>query len=528
MIAQHDTTMENETHLLEIESRSPVTGEVLGRVPAMTRRQAAQAVHRARAAQRTWAATPMSRRRRILERAAQIIEGRADDLARRIHLENGKPTVEALVTEVVPAAYAVQHVAKVARRQLRDRHIAMPLWWVMGKRSFVTHEPLGVVGIISPWNYPFGIPVPQVAAALIAGNAVVMKPSSATALVAEDLADVFRGAGVPSDVLQVVQGRGSIGEGLIEGGVDHLIFTGSVEVGRRVNALAAQNFIPTTMELGGKDPMLVLDDADVDVASSGALWAGLCNAGQTCASVERVYVHRSLYDTFVEAVVTKARQLRVGPGDDADVGSMTRVTQMDIVQRHIDDAVEKGAKVLVGGKRVEGDAGQYYEPTVLVDVDHDMAVMREETFGPVIPIMAFDHVDQAVQWANRSDLGLSASIWTGDTRRGQEVALRLETGTVSINDAQSAHGIAEAPWGGIKDSGVGRTHGELGLMAMVRPLHVSVDAMPHTKKVWWYPYDEPLRQFLHGFMKVVNGRSPWRQASGLVGVVKGFLTRRRL
>ncbi len=511
-----------------IESRSPVDGEVIGSVRALTHEETLERVQSARRAQRLWSATPPAERRRILLRAARIIERSADELADLIHRENGKPRVEALVTEIVPATYGVQHAARTAERQLRDRWISMPLWRLMGKRSYLTYVPLGVIGIISPWNYPFGIPVPQIASALAAGNAVVLKPSSATVLIGEAIRGVFEEAGLPEHVFELVQGRGAIGEALIEGGVDHLIFTGSVEVGRHVNRLAAERFIPTTMELGGKDPMIVLADADLDTASSGALWGAFSNAGQTCASVERVYVHEDVYEDFVARVVDKTRRLRVGPDGlgSADVGTMTQLSQLRLVEEHVEDALALGAQVLTGGRRVQGTDGHYYEPTVLVDVNDEMRLMREETFGPLLPILPFSDVEEAIGLANDSEFGLTASVWTRDRKLARWIARRLETGTVTLDDATFAHGVAEAPWGGVKNSGVGRTHGEIGLMAMVRPVHVSVDSMPRTKNLWWYPYDDQLSGFLKSFMRVFNGESLTQRARGMAGVVHAFLTRK--
>jgi succinate-semialdehyde dehydrogenase/glutarate-semialdehyde dehydrogenase len=513
-----------------ITSTSPATGEVLGRVPACVHEDVLIAVERARAAQTHWAKTSFAERAERMLRVADLIFERADAIADLIYKENGKPRTEALIAEVTPSVYAVQHIAKHAERMLRDQPIHMFLWRLMGKRSFLTYKPLGVVGIISPWNYPWGIPVGQIATALMAGNAVVLKPSSATPLIAEKIREVFEAADLPRDVFLVTQGPGRIGEALIEAQVDHLIFTGSVEVGRHVGQLAAKHFIPTTLELGGKDPMIVLEDADLDVAAAGAVWGAFANSGQTCASIERVYAVESVYDRFVEKVVEKTRTLRQGPdtGFNVDVGAMTNLGQLENVEQHVKDALDKGARALTGGKRREDLPGNYYPPTVLVDVDHSMDVMTEETFGPVLPIQKVKGEHEAIRLANDSRFGLTASVWTLDARRGERVAREIVTGTVTLNDSLFTHGAAETPWGGVKESGLGRTHGELGLRALVRPLHISVDSFPRMKKMWWYPYNEKLYKAMKNFTATFTRMTLSGKSGNLFHLARSFAPKEKL
>jgi acyl-CoA reductase-like NAD-dependent aldehyde dehydrogenase len=397
------------------------------------------------------------------------------------------------------------------------------------KSGWLVREPHGVIGIISPWNYPFSIPATETLAALVAGNAVVLKPSELTPLVALELAKLLHAAGIPEDAFQVVIGDGSAGAALLHSPIDKLVFTGSVATGKRIAAAAAERLLPVVLELGGKDPMLVLDDADVDVASSAAVWGAFVNAGQACLSVERCYVHRSLYESFVNACGEKTKQLRVGDGLDShtDVGPMIHERQVGIVESHVEDAKARGARVLAGGARLPELGANFYPPTVLADVTHDMRIMREETFGPVLPVMAFDNDDEAVRLANDSEYGLAASVWTRDNARGERLARRIHAGTVMVNDVISCFGISEAPHGGVKSSGVGRTHGRFGLEEMVRVKYLDIDRMPGMKKVWWYGYGESFRQQMEGFLDMQFARGVGIRLRGALRAA-GVVRRRQL
>ena len=477
-----------------IKSINPATGELIGEIEVLSHDDVINAVHTARRAFDSWSATSFESRREIILNAVDLMHERIDEIADIITKENGKPRTESLLAEILPALYMTQWVAKNAQRVLADEPINAFIWRMIGKRSYIQYKPKGVVGIISPWNYPWGIPVGQIANALMAGNTVVFKPSSTVPFIGDAIGKVFHDAGVPKDVLIVTQGPGRIGEGMIDGEVDHLIFTGSVEVGRHVNQLAAAKFIPTTMELGGKDPMIVLDDADLDAAAAGAIWGAFANSGQTCASVERVYVMEKVYDEFVEKVIEKTRKLRQGVDTDfnVDVGAMTNPPQIDIVEQHVEDALKKGATIRTGGKRRDDLPGFFYEPTVITEVNESMDCMVEETFGPTLPIRKVVSEDEAIRLSNDSRFGLTASVWSTNISRAERVASQIMTGTVTINDALSTFGMGETPWGGVKESGTGRTHGEFGLHEMVRPLHIAVDSLPKLKKLWWYPYDKKL------------------------------------
>jgi succinate-semialdehyde dehydrogenase/glutarate-semialdehyde dehydrogenase len=367
----------------------------------------------------------------------------------------------------------------------------------------------------------------------VAGNAVVLKPSEFTSLVALELESLLHASGVPQNVVQVVVGDGVTGAALIHArgktGIDKLVFTGSVATGKRIAAVAAERLLPVVLELGGKDPMLVLDDADVDVASSAAVWGAFVNAGQTCLSVERCYVHRSLYEPFLQACVEKTKNLRVGPGldRDTDVGPMIHERQLRIVESHVEDAVARGARVLAGGSRRTDLGANFYEPTVLGDITNEMRIMREETFGPVLPVMAFDSDDEAVCLANDSEFGLAASVFTRDSARGERLARRIQAGTVMVNDVVSCFGISEAPHGGVKSSGLGRAHGRFGLEEMVRLKYVDVDLMPGVKKVWWYGYSASFARQMEGFVDFQFARRLGERVRGALRAA-GVVLRKKL
>ena len=487
---------------------NPATGEILRELECAGEEEVQAVVKRARAAQAGWAEMGLRRRIAVLRDFQEGLYIKKSEIAAAITREVGKPLVEALVTEVLVVLDAARFLIDNAWGLLRDEPVPHGNLVTKLKSGWLVREPHGVIGIISPWNYPFSIPATETLAALVAGNAVVLKPSELTPLVALELAALLHAAGVPEDVFQVVVGEGPAGAALLRSPIDKLVFTGSVATGKRIAAAAAERLLPVVLELGGKDPMLVLDDADVDVASSAAVWGAFVNAGQACLSVERCYVHRSLYEAFAKACAEKTRQLRAGNGMDAhtDVGPMIQERQVRIVEAHVEDAKARGARVLAGGKRLPELGVNFYAPTVLADVTHDMRIMREETFGPVLPVMACESDDEAVRLANDSEYGLAASVWTRDGKRGERLARRIHAGTVMVNDVISCFGISEAPHGGVKASGVGRTHGRFGLDEMVRVKYLDMDRMPGMKKVWWHGYGESFRRQMEGFLDMQFAR----------------------
>ena len=490
-ITQAETTATPEA-TREVVSYDPATGEEIGRVPLCGAEEVEKALARARAAQKGWGALSFRERAGVVMRARAFVLEEMDEIARLIARESGKPVAEALAMEIVPTLDLMQFFARRTARLLRPEKVDIGLYRFMGRTSTIEYRPLGVVAVVSPWNFPWAIPVGEVVMALMAGNAVVLKPSELTPLVALKIGDVLARAGLPAGLLEIVTGDGSTGAALTEAGADKIMFTGSVSTGRRVAEAAARKLTPVVLELGGKDPMIVFEDADLDAASSAAVWGAFANSGQACASVERCYVHESIADDFTARVVEKVRALRqaVGTEEGTDLGAMSSERQLCIVEEHLREAVARGARVVAGGGRPRGlhEGGAFHEPTVLTGVDHSMTIMREETFGPVLPIMTFRVEAEAVRLANDSPFGLTASVWTRDIRRGRRVASEIEAGTVMVNEVLYTHGIAQTPWGGVKQSGLGRTHGRLGLLELVAPHHVHVNRLAVLQDVWWFNY----------------------------------------
>lgn len=445
-------------------NHSPFTGEKLADLPESTPEEVAGAFEAARAAQAVWARIPVRRRAAVLLRFHDLVLERQAEVLDLIQLETGKARLHAH-EEVQAVAVAARHYGRRAAAYLRPkRHAgAMP---TLTKVTELRH-PRGVVGQIAPWNYPLELSVGDALPAFVAGNAVVMKPDTETCLTALWARDLLIEAGLPADVFQVVLGEGPVVGPEVVRHADYVSFTGSTRTGREVAQGAAARLIGVSLELGGKNAMLVLDDADLDKAAAGAVRACFSSAGQLCISIERLYVHESVADAFLERFAARTRAIRLGTSlaYGADMGSLVGRRQLDAVTRHVDDAVAKGAKVLAGGT-ARPDVGPYfYEPTILDGVEAPMSVCSEETFGPVVSVYRFSSDDEAVDAANSTPYGLNSSVWTKDARRGREVAARMRTGTVNINEGYApAYGSVQSPMGGMKDSGLGRRHGSEGIL----------------------------------------------------------------
>lgn len=487
----------------EIISYDPASGEEIGRAPLSLSEHVKAAVAKARAAQPAWASLSFRERGRVILQARKLMLAERDEIAILVSRETGKPIAEALSMELVPVLDAMHYFAHASENLLSPQKIDIGQYGLMGRSSSIVFKPLGVIGIISPWNFPLATPADEVVMALMAGNAVVLKPSELTPLIALKLGNIFTRAGLPAGLLEILTGDGSTGAALIDARVDKIMFTGSVATGKRVAEAAAKYLTPVVLELGGKDPMIVLADADLENAARGAVWGAFANAGQACASVERCYVQESIAPKFIELVVAETRKLKQGPGsgESVDIGAMSNERQLQIVADHVDDARQRGAKVLTGGRRGENHDGLFYEPTVLTSVDHNMTIMRDETFGPVLPVMTFKTEAEAIQLANDSVYGLTASVWTKNIARGQRIAERIEAGTVMVNEVVYTHGIAQTPWGGVKESGYGRTHGRLGLLELVYPQHIHVNRISFLPDLWWFRYSAGAGKLFGGLAK---------------------------
>jgi len=492
-----------------IVSVNPATGQPLGEVPDMPADDVRAAVATARAAQAAWAAQPIEVRCRRVLKFAEVLMSRAEDVIDLLVREGGKTRLEALGMEVVLVADLVRYFTKHAPEMLAPAPV--PLHLMKHRASYLKYVPRGVVGVIAPWNFPFSIPIGETMMALIAGNGVVLKPSEVTPLIALKARELYIAADLPPDLFQVVTGRGGTGAALIDAGIDFCVFTGSVATGKRVAAACGERLIPCTLELGGKAPAVVCHDADLDRAAQAITWGGFANSGQVCASVERVYAVASIHDELVSRITQLAKQLRQGDPSssliDVDVGAMAWDQQVAHVEKLVAEAVAQGAHLETGGHR----NGQFFEPTVLSGCRQDMAVMRKEIFGPVLPIMRVDSEDEAVKLANDSHLGLLAYVFTRDRERGRRLAERIEAGTVMVNDVLNTYACPETPWGGVKQSGIGRTHSVTGLRDMCEIRHINHDRVSLGREVWWYPYKEgTFRALLRG-ARLLFGKRPWQR-----------------
>jgi acyl-CoA reductase-like NAD-dependent aldehyde dehydrogenase len=499
---------------------NPATAETFAQASLLDAAQAAEAIAAARAAFPAWSRTSFAERAGLLDRWREAIVDEADDIARLIEREQGKTAAEALVAEVLPSLEALKHLSEHGEDLLRDEPLGPGQLLLAHKRARLVYAPYGVILAIKPWNYPWGQSLPVLAAALFAGNTVVLKPAPATTLVGLRMGALARKAGLPDGVVGVLAVDDGVAASLVEDPrVGKIVFTGSVATGKKVMAAAAKNLTPVVLELGGKDAAIVCRDADLEFAARGIVWNAFMNAGQTCSSVERVYVERPVLEPFLAKVLEEARRVRLKDEAGAgEVGPLTLERQRRVVEAHLADAVARGARVLLGGER-PGGPGLFYQPTVVVDVDHGMTLMKEETFGPVLPVMAVDSLDEAIRLANDSDYGLTASGWTRSAQTAERLQRELVAGVVSINDHSSSFAEPQAPWGGMKASGIGRIHGRAGLREMVQPKYVSFDR-GRKPALWWYPYDAEYRALVSGVAPALYAKSFARRLAGQLGLMR--------
>ena len=453
---------------------SPLTGAVVGEVPVGTAEDVTAAFGRAREAQRRWARRPLRDRAAVLLRYHDLVLDHQDELLDLIQAENGKARVWAF-EEIMDQAVTSRYYARLAPRALRPRRRLSALPGLVSTR--VHHVPKGVVGVISPWNYPLVLATSDALAALVAGNGVVIKPDSQTPFTALRAFELLEEAGLPSGLVQIVTGPGhSVGTAIIEAS-DYMMFTGSTATGRTVARQAGEQLIGVSAELGGKNAMVVTGDAELDRAVDGAVVGSFANTGQLCISIERIYVEEPLADRFVAAFGERTRALRLGAEQSygPDVGALASADQLAKIRAHVDEAVAKGATLVAGGRHRPDVGPLFYEPTVLAGVTPDMALYRDETFGPVVAVYPVASDDEAVARANDTEYGLNASVYCGDTGRGRAIAERLQAGTVNVNDGYaSAWASVDAPMGGMKASGLGRRHGREGLLKYTEPQTIAV------------------------------------------------------
>ncbi|HEY9792150.1 MAG TPA: aldehyde dehydrogenase family protein [Candidatus Obscuribacterales bacterium] len=484
---------------------NPATKKVLGEVKVSRADEIDAAVKAAHQAQRSWQRLSLKERLAIIERFRQILFDSREELARLITSETGKPKVESLIAEIFgvleTCAWLRTHAPKVLARE----PVELNALFLPGKRAYNVYEPHGVIAVISPWNYPFSIPVATILSSLTGGNAVVWKPSPKTALIAQAAMDIFRRAGFPENLIQLLQGDKVEAERLILSDVQRVMFTGSTMGGKAIMALAAKKLLPVTLELGGKHAAIVLEDSDIDEIARPLVWAAFTNAGQACASIERLYVARSIKDRLVARLVEHTRALRLGDGlsEETDIGPLIDESQALRVEEQVQDSIARGGRLAIGGKTRFDLGGFFFEPTIIDDAQAGMRIVDEEIFGPVLPVIGVVDEQEAIRLANESSLGLGASVWTQDTEKGERIAREIHAGMVWINDGLYSHIAPDAPWGGVKESGFGRMHSAAELRDLVYVKNIGVNKQQ--EQVWNYPYTKAAIDYVRGGMELVHG-----------------------
>jgi acyl-CoA reductase-like NAD-dependent aldehyde dehydrogenase len=502
-----------------ITSKNPATGEENHRAPDFNPAAVTAVVDKARHAQESgWGRVPVRTRLNHIIRANEFLFKNIDAIARDISKNNGKPLVEGL-NEVIPVTQTIGFVKNRAARALRDQPVRLGAF-LPTKKAYIAYRPMGVVGIISPWNYPLSTPMVEVILALTAGNAVVLKPSEVTGLVNEWISRIVGSMKLPEGIFTLLPGKGEVGAALASSRVDRLILTGSVATGKKVMAAASQNLTPVTLELGGKDCMIVLEDADLEVASAAAVVGGFYNTGQTCCSIERLLIHESIAEPFLLKMGEKLRKLRMGEsqGCDVELGSITFEGQKKTYFQQLQDHLNHNGKTLFGVSAYDGRAN--FMSPLLVEAADDRMFWKNETFGPVVAVKRFSTTEEAIKINNDSPFGLTAVIWTKNQKKAREMAKHLNVGTVVINDAPFTNAVAALPWGGVRESGIGRVHGEMGLRDLCHAQVVTYDLAGQVKQMWWYPYSEAHYGFMKNITILLGGTGFFNRLKAFFLVVK--------
>ncbi len=481
-----------------MKSISPATLELIGEVEETDPNLIPEIIARSRVAQQQWAQVSITLRRSLLKKLLKYCSKNVDDIAKIIHLETGKPKIEAYSCDIFGGISIIPYSRDVLKKVTKPRKVKLtglkvPMM-LMGRSSYILPKPLGVIGIISPWNFPFGIPFSEIVMAIAVGNSVILKPSSSTVLTGLKIKELFDKAGFPKDIVQVIPGEGGlVGNALASSEVDRIIFTGSVAIGREIVKMSAQHFTPVTLELGCKSPMIVFNDVDIPRAVMGAVWCSFVNAGQCCAGVKRIYVQEDIYDEFLKRFKEKVEVIKQGHSwedNTIEIGPVINKSALEKMEKYVQRALEQGAKILTGGKRNPNFKGYFFEPTVIYDAKQSDDVARDEIFGPIVVVLKFSSEEEATKLANDTTFGLFGSVWTKNIKKGKHVAEQLTMGTGAVNNHLYTYGLPQVPWGGNKDSGYGRTHGLLGFQELVDIHHVHVDRGRYKRDPWWFPYDE--------------------------------------
>lgn len=487
---------------------APATGKVIAEIEETQLHDVPLFYQHGREAFAMWGALSVAERMDYFKKLKQLMVEEMDKIARTISEDTGKVLTESIVADIMPTLDAIDHIIKHAEKVLSRQKAKTPLL-LIGKKSYIEYMPRGVVLVISPWNYPLQLAMVPMISALAGGNTVILKPSEVTPLVGKLIEDLFQRSGFPDGVVQVAHGGKEVGAAFTAGKPDYIFFTGSVRTGKIIQQQAARDLIPTTLELGGKDPMIVCSDANLERAAKAAAWGAFTNSGQVCMSAERLYVERNVYDRFLELLKKEVNSLVQGNDEDADIGSMTFPAQKEIVKEQLDEALERGAKLETGVEPEQWKDGMFLPLTVVTGVEQDMKIIQEETFGPLLPVVPFDSEEEAVSYANGTVYGLNASVWTKDKQKARRIATKLVSGAVVINDviiSVANHGL---PFGGTKESGIGRYHAEGGLRIFCHEKAVMEDMGFMDTEIQWYPYKGKYPLFLSLFKSYFNDKRDW-------------------
>lgn len=506
----------------ELGSINPATLEEVGVVNITPPAQVEEMVRKAQSACPAWRDTGLKQRALILKQVQQQLLNHSEEFARLITLEMGRSINESLGLEVMSCIDIMGYYVKNAIKFLGDRRVPLHHLLFKRRKSLLHFEPLGVLGIITPWNWPLLIPMGSIVPALMSGNAVIFKPSELTPILAAKMQKLFVENGVPAEIFQIIQGGAEQGRALINSSVVKVFFTGSTRVGNIIYQLAAQKLKKCVLEMGGSDPAIVCEDADIDFASSGILWGGFSNSGQNCNSIERVFVHHDIFDIFLEKLVSKVKHLRIGNGESSEIdfGPLASPAQLDKMKRIINQSHKAGDEIVTGGHPISTFEGYFFEPTIIIRDASNYQEDMEELFGPIIYITPVSNDEEAITLANNSKYGLASSVWTSNKKRGMQIACCLEAGTVMINDVIVSFGMAEAGWTGIKQSGIGWVHGEKGLDEMVNIKYINREPQDHIQKFWWFHYSKGMIQALKAALQVLYATSFIRRLTNLLPVLK--------
>ncbi len=488
-----------------IKSINPATLELIGEVEETPIEKINEIFENSKKAQKIWAKVPLKQRARRIAEVNKIISNQFNEISLLISEEVGKPPSEAFVNEVYSVMDSTFHYYSTVQEFLgKTKEIPLKFYESLKKKSILLRKPLGVVCVIGPYNYPFTIPFQQIVQSLMAGNSVIFKPSSETVLVGKKIQEIFDQIDIPKNLVQTVFGSGSkLGNPLIDN-AQKILFTGSTATGKRIMQRAARTLTEVNLELGGKSAMIVFPDADLDRAVKAARWGVFTNSGQVCSSVKRLYLHSSIYDNFLNNLVELTRKLKqdIPTKPNVDVGAMINEEQLGFVDEMVKKGIEEGAKVLIGGKRNPNLKGYFYEPTILT-ATNNMKVVQEEIFGPVLVVLKFDEEKEVIEMVNNNQYGLTSSIWTNNISLGKKIAEQLDTGSVMINEVVYTFALPSTPWGGIKNSGIGRSHGKLGFYEVTRPLHINIDQYDEPD-LWWFPYDKNFDEIVKNFKTIAS------------------------